>query len=430
MLRILRSAAALILLPPCACLRADERVSAIAAELTRSMAAGEVEGVRAVVARARGLLGPRAGEPEVRDEFRAVPAGATMLAAEEARRGFTPHFGQLERMRWWRIGVNPAGLRAPLREVASVISGQAAAARAGLEGAARGLALANEAADFLVWAQQQAGAGCFPFPAARGTSRDRAMEVATRFLARAEAAGQLGAVTRNGWVFEDLGDGGLQFDNAECGLALFELHAVTGERRHLESALRAADWALGRPLCANWNYNSFSVRLLARAFAASGDVRHLDAAVSKARLGVIPGQLADGPRAGRWTDPHNARPAYHYIMMAGLAQLYAVLPPAHEHRPEIRRALALGLAARNAELVNRGVMNKEKALEALLLVAEVFAGDPAFLRETSSEPALRSLSLLVSAEARRGKPPLAPGPWGRFLEQIVTEGRTSRRVAR
>lgn len=185
----------------------------------------------------------------------------------------------------------------------------------------------------------------------------------------------------------------------------------------------AADWALARPLCANWNYNSFSVRLLARAFAVIGDAKYLEAAVRKARFGVIPGQLTGGPRAGRWMDAHNARPAYHYIMMCALAQLAAAMPPLHENRIEVVRSLSLGLAARNTEMASRGVMNKAHAMEALLLTRSAFGNDPAFMRETKTGDALRSLALLVSAEAHHGKSPLAPGPWGKFLEHIFASGR-------
>ena len=211
----------------------------------------------------------------------------------------------------------------------------------------------------------------------------------------------------------------VQFDNGECGVAMFDLHELTKDGRHLDSARKAADWALARPLCANWNYNSFSVRLLARAFAATGEAKYLDAAVSKARLGVIPGQLTDGPNAGRWMDPHNARSAYHYVMMCALAQLAAVMPPSHEHRTEIVRALTLGLNARNSEMTTRGVMNKDHALAALLFVNRAFASDAAFLRETKSAEALHALALLLSAEAHRGKTPLSPGGWGNFLEHII-----------
>ena len=74
----------------------------------------------------------------------------------------------------------------------------------------------------------------------------------------------------------------------------------------------------------------------------------------------------------------------------------------------------------NTEMVSRGVMNKDHAMETLLLVQRSFANDSAFLANTKSTDALRSLELLVSAEAHRGKLPLSPGGWGKFLEHIRT----------
>ncbi len=410
---------AIVALSLCGCSRADERKASVTEALTKAMAANDLTAIRRAAKEGRTLLGEKAGIPEAADEFRPVPSNATLLTKPEAQRGFTPHVAQLEKMRWWKVGVDPTKLTAPLRGVGSVIAGNLAAVRAKLDGTERSLAIAKDAADFLIWAQEQAGAGCYPFPAARGTSSARAMEVATRFLEKAEKDGKLETLVRNGWAFDDLGEGGMQFDNGECGLAMFDLHELTKDPRHLDSACKAADWALTRPLCVNWNYNSFSVRLLARAFGATGDAKYLDAAVQKARLGVIPGQLSDGPRAGRWMDAHNARPAYHYIMMCALTQLAAVMPPSHEHRLEIVRSLSLGLTARNSEMVSRGVMNKDHAMEALLLVNRAFAGDTAFLRETKSTESLRSLSLLVSNEAHHAKSPLSPGGWGQFLEFII-----------
>ncbi len=406
---------ALLSLSSCSC--ADER-KASAEALAQAMVANDLEAIRSAVTAAHAALGDKAGIPEVDDGFKNVPADATMLTREEAQRGFTPHFAQLEKMRWWKIGADPSKLTAPLRGVASIITGHVAAARAKLDGAERSLTMAREAADFLIWTQEQAGAGCYPFPAASGTSDARAMEVATRFLKQAEKAGKLGEVVRNGWAFDDLGDGGLQFDNGECGVAMFELYELTKDVRHLESARKAADWAMARPLCSNWNYNSFSVHLLAKAHAVTGEPKYLDAAIHKARLGVIPGQLTEGPRAGRWMDAHNARPAYHYIMMCALAQLAAEMPLQHEHRAEIVKALTTGLKARNTEMASLGVMNKDHAMQALLLVNRAFAGDAAFLAESKSVEALRALALLVSAEAHRGKSPISPAQWGQFLEHL------------
>ena len=193
------------------------------AELQRALADNSLDAVRIAVRKAREALGKKAGEPEVPDDFRPVPATQRLLSKEEARRGFTGVFEALEKMRWWKKGVDPTTLTAPLRGPASVIVGNVAAVRAGLDGSDRSLAMAKEAADFLIWAQEQAGSGGYPFPAARGTSSARAMEVATRFLQTAEKAGKLDTIVRNGWVFDDAGDGGLQFDNGECGAALLDL---------------------------------------------------------------------------------------------------------------------------------------------------------------------------------------------------------------
>jgi hypothetical protein len=393
-----------------------------AARLSQALRQENPELIAAAVEAGRAALGDDAGMPEEPDEYKQVPADARLLTADEAYRAMGPQFPRIERMKFWKIGVDPTQLSAPLRGPASIIGCMLAVNRAQLQGAEQALPIAEEAAEFLLWAQQEAGAGCYPFPAAKGTSSARAMEVATRFLERAESAGKLSETVRNGWAFEDHGDGGLQFDNAECGVAILELFEATKNPRYLKSARQAADWACGRPLCPNWNYNAFSVHLLAKTYAVTGDTRYRDAALKKALLGVIPGQLTTGPRAGRWMDPHNARPAYHYIMMSALAQLGAVLPAGHPDRPTVLRALTLGLQARNQEILTLGVMNKDKAIECLLLTERLFASDPAFRQQTQSTAALDSLLRYASEEARRGKLPVGPRGWGEMLERLRADG--------
>lgn len=389
---------------------------ALAAALKSALAKEDLAAVREAVAAERRALGGKAGVPEVADKHDAIPKGGRWLTPAEAQRGFTPQFAQLEKLIWWRVGLDPAKLTQPLRAPASVLSGCVAACRAKLDGAERSLAIAKDAAEFLMWAQEQAGSGVFPFPAARGTSGARAMAVASGFLDKAEKAGKLGQVLRNGWAVDDLGDGGLQFDNGECGVAMFELYELTRDARHLSSARKAADWAASRPLCANWNYNSFSVYLLAKAFEVTGEKKFSEAARTKALIGVIPGQLTDGPRAGRWLDAHNARPAYHYIMMRALGQLASVLPNDDPARAEVLRALTSGLRSRNQEIVTQGLMNKDKAIEALLLVSRRLRGDEEFLRASLTVEALDAAGRLVSEQSRRGQSPLSPGEWGLFLE--------------
>ena len=116
-----------------------------------------------------------------------------------------------------------------------------------------------------------------------------------------------------------------------------------------------------------------------------------------------------------WVDPHNARPAYHYIMLRALAQLVAVLPPNDPDRAAIMRSLQLGLVTRNAEFSSLGIMNRETAMETLLFVHQAFAADPGFLTVTRSTTALDILARSVSADALRKNPSLSPRAWGQFL---------------
>jgi len=392
------------------------RKQAFTTELQAALAKEDLTAVRAAATTARRALGDKAGVPEVEDKYVAVPKSGRWLSPAEVQPGFAPQFPQLEKLIWWRVGLDPTKLTQPLRAPASVLAGCVAVSRAKLDGAERSMVIAKEAAEFLMWAQTQAGSGVFPFPAARGTSSARAMEAATGFFSKAEKAGKLDQVVRNGWAYEDLGDGGLQFDNGECGVAMFELYELTRDAKHLNSARKAADWAATRSLCPNWNYNSFSVYLLAKAFAVTGEKSYLEAARKKALIGVIPGQLTDGPHGGRWMDAHNARPAYHYIMLRALGQLASAMPKEDPNREEVLRALMLGLRARNQEIITQGVMNKDKAIEALLLVNHWFKEEQAFLRASRSADALDLLGKLISAQSRRGQSPLSPREWGLFLE--------------
>lgn len=375
--------------------------------------------VRAVVADSLRIIGDQAGLPEVKDVYRPLAAGAQLFAPDRVAEAFGPYADHIEKIRWWRVGLDPAKLNHALRETATVTRACLAAARAEPRLSARLLPLARECGDFMLWAQAQAGTGVIPFPATRGGS-GRPFEVSERYLAALEKSGQLASVVRNGWVGADpTEDGGLQFDNGLGGCALLELFAATREPRYLEGALKAADWAASAPVVTNWNYNSFSLQLLAQAHAATKDERYLAAARRKFLFGVQPGQLGEGPRAGRWADAHNARPAYHYIMVRAMASLLAVMPEEDSARPALIACLRLALLARNPEFASKGIMNVDSSIEALVAVERLPAAARAALGPCGVAEALDLLERHVAHGVTRGKPSAGPEACALLLERAA-----------
>ena len=392
-------------------------------KLVLAQRGNDLSAVRAVVAESLRIFGDQAGLPEVKDVYRAPVAGAPLFAADRVAESFGPYAEHIEKIRWWKTGLDPAKLNHALRETATVARACLAAARAEPKLAARLLPIARECGDFMLWAQAEAGTGVIPFPAVREGS-GRSFEVSERYLAGLEKSGQLASVVRKGWVSADpMEEGGLQFDNGLGGCALLELFAVTQDRRYLDGALKAADWAASAPVVPNWNYNSFSLQLLAQAYEATRDERYLVAARRKFLFGVQPGQLIDGPRAGRWADAHNARPAYHYIMVRALASLVVVLPNDDADRPAALACLRLALRARNPEFTSKGIMNVDSSIEALVAVERL----PAAIREELGlcevTEALDVLERYAAYGVMKGKPSAGPEACALLLERAARRGR-------
>jgi hypothetical protein len=294
-----------------------------------------------------------------------------------------------------------------------VIDGCLAARRAGASKSDELLKTATDAGDFLLWAQERAGTGVFPFPAVRNGS-GRPFEVAERRFKQAEKEGKLDEVIKNGWAVEDFDDGGLQFDNGLAGVALVQLFEATKDDRYKKAAVRAADWAVTRRVVPNWNYNSFSVVLLTEVYRLTGDDKYLASAKRKTRLGLLPGQLTDGPRRGRWADAHNARPAYHYILVRGLAALAAVMPKDDPDLPAVVECLRLALLARNPNFED-GIINADSAVEALTVVKGLPPHVAEKLAKCHTDEALATLERYAAAGFRAKKLPLGPGAWGQLL---------------
>ena len=362
------------------------------------------------------LLGDQAGIPEVPDYFQPTPKDANRLKPDELATAFNPYITFLARAKWWKIGLDPTKTNHSPREVATVIEACLAASKVSADNSEKLVNMAREAGDYLIWTQEQAKTGVIPFPAVRN-GKGRPFEVAEEFYKQAEKAGRYDEVVKNGWAVEDDDNGGLQFDNGVSGVALIRLFEATKEERYKKAAIKAADWAAKRPVISNWNYNSFSVYLLAVTYRITGEKAYLDTAKKKARLGIMPGQLTDGPRKGRWADAHNARPAYHYFLARGLAALAAVMPKDDADLPVIVESLRLALNARNPDY-QRGVVNPDAVLETLILVKSLPKHVAEKLNDCGTDEALENLERYATDRFQTRKSPIGPAAWGQLLAYV------------
>lgn len=320
------------------------RVRPAQEEALRGLAASDATVVRAAVEKAVAILGPWAGNPETATRY-FPPVVTTPFPPEKLREWWLKEIERGVRGLSWRK--NPAGdpriMTAGLREAAWPLDGLA---RTALVVPAQRAALTphvRAGADWLV--ARQHASGVFPFPVGPGLNpKEKVGHIVARIIK------QHPDMVVDGWLPDDRTDGGLQFDNGLCGRALVSAWELTLDDRYLAAARRAGDWAITRPLVSNWNYNAFSVGLLARLATATGEEKYLAAAVSKAAAGVLPGQLP----GGRWFDAHNASAVYHNILLRELLELFRALPASHAFRPVLLDALRRGLDQAAAETLARG----------------------------------------------------------------------------
>ncbi|HBJ83987.1 MAG TPA: hypothetical protein DDZ88_08985 [Verrucomicrobiales bacterium] len=286
----------------------------LSAKLTAAMQSDDATQVRAVTQEMLTLLGDQSGVPDGRRAGK--KAEPRTLSEAEATKLF------LEALKSEGRAVRQLGEGKPLpdqmlRLYADVLNGvtiirpfaekHAPDAIPDLDKLTKGVAK--------ILTSLQQPEGHFPFPDLRGKNI-RFGDMINRQLAAGKAE------VKNGWIITADPDGGSQFDTGVCGTALL----LAGQLHHNETwqqaGLKAADWALRQKCCANFNYNAFSVSLLAQAFRVTGEAKHLNAALKKFRVGVAPGQAPNG----RWMDAHNARTVYHLIILRALGDLGSVLP--------------------------------------------------------------------------------------------------------
>ncbi len=327
-------------------------------QLHEAMMSGEPGRVRVVTAEMLKILGDQAGVPDGRRMGR-KPKGSNLTEAEATRLFLDALKTQGRAMRSLMAGQ-------PLPDQMLRLYGYVLSACADIQpfvvrhepDALPEIAkLAEGCAKILTTLQQPEGH--FPFPDLRGKN--------IRFgdmISRQIDAGKV--EIKDGWVTTADPDGGSQFDTGVCGTALLRAGVVFKKQSWLGSGRRAAEWAVQQRCCANFNYNAFSVSLLANAFRVTGEKAFLDTAWQKFRVGIAPGQAPNG----RWMDAHNARTVYHIIILRALGDLAAVID---EGRAEVDVVARPAIKALLDEFDAMGIT--VEALPEMLIMASLYPDD-------------------------------------------------------
>ncbi len=333
------------------------RVERARQALRDAMLRADARAVELAVGRLHEALGEWVAVPETAPRFAGSARADVAITSERLERLWAAGWAAAEKRyggdgRWALPADHPEVRHTLLRQTAYVVIGGLAAIRHGFGNEEAIRTRAKEGLDYLLSVQRSNG--LFPFPDVRGWHPHFKGPLESLYSQHPEAF-------QDGWVIDDFGDGGLQFDNGVCAVAMlagFE-HFTTAAYR--ESAERACRWAVGRPVVPNWNYNAFSVWGLARCVEVTGGEEFRAAAIRKTVLGILPGQLP----AGRWLDRHNCRTVYHAIILRGLAVLYRVLPAEETLRRWVRSAVERAEAVLLDELHVSGASDADHSLTAL-----------------------------------------------------------------
>jgi hypothetical protein len=275
--------------------------------------------------------------------------------------------------------------RMELRHAAYLAIGLLALAEARLPDAAAYQAQAAVELDYLL--AKQAPAGFFPYPAD---------PVAPPHLQRlaARAAKEYPDAVKGGFIYLDVD--GAQFDTGCCSYALGYGYQLLRADRFRVAARAAGDWALAQPLSANWNYNAFSVWQLAKLYEVTADEKYLAGAARIGTLGVLPGQTD----TGRWSDQHNAKRVYHWIMVRALVALLRAMPDGHADRPAIREKTLLAVRARVDDTLRDGGGKEVHAYVALAEALDYFGPNEQWERALAETGGVNPYAAGVFARSR------------------------------
>lgn len=155
---------------------------------------------------------------------------------------------------------------------------------------------------------------------------------------------------KDGWLVVPFPDGSSQIDTAECGMALLDAGKTLKNKDWTDAGLKAANWSSSFPAVPTWNHNAYSASLLCAAFQATGEAKYRDSALKRYRIGIQPGQAANG----RWLDTESARTGNHFVMIRALHDLVDSLPPGPD-RESVAQVLAKAARAVRDEADTLGV---------------------------------------------------------------------------
>ncbi len=332
-----------------------EQLKATGTKLAAAMAADDPLQVRGVTAEMIGVLGDQAGVPDGRRP--GTKTVAHPITEAEATRLFVNAL-KAEGSKVRQLAKGEPLPDQMLRLYAYVLTGMCDIRPFVQKHMPESLpdidALATGCVQILLRLQQPSG--LFPFPDLRGKNI-RFGDMINREIK--DPSTQI----RDGWILIADSGGGSQFDTGLCGTALITAGETYANGDWTSAGLRAADWALAQPCVANFNYNAFSVSLLAHAFKATNDIKYRDSALKKLRVGVAPGQAPNG----RWVDSHNARSVYHVIILRALGDLASVLPA--DQRGEIDAMLMPAIKTLLDEFDTMGIT--VEALPELLTLSQL-----------------------------------------------------------
>jgi hypothetical protein len=346
----------------------------LAQEFTQALRGRNLKAVTATRDRMISLFGRYAGVPEERPSYgqpidpKAPNPGLVVQRWQNQLKALTGRHGW-EQAKQLEASAGEGGkvprLRVSERQIRALLETH----EAGLDPSGESLKRAVSGLDYLLTTQTSGGMFGYPYdPNGPGLR-----EMAAQQVERGQKQGL--TMVERGWVIEDLGAGGLNFDNGVCGAVLLHGYVITGDRRYLESAIRAGNWAKSRPLALNFNYNGFSGLLLARLYRVTGDPAWLEAARGVFELGVLSGQMPNG----RWFDQHNAKIQYHAILCAQVTEYLLALRQAKDpEAARVERQLRSALRNLAAEHLTYGTNNANEslALGALALGAMVVTAEP------------------------------------------------------